>query len=159
MAGRPPRASSGRCARATAGWCRRLGRPFSRLLVRTKGELLLFSHTLKRWWSAALPLLRRGRRRRIRALGRRFVARGAEFAVGAPVRPFARIGEPLADEMQQIAVLRHAAKIPLRVKLVARLVVALFGVIGGERFPALDPAVHEIVAGLEADRGHALLGE
>src|SRR5207237_7594361 len=62
--------------------------------------------------STALSFFGSGRRGRIRALGRRFVARRTEFAVGAPVRPFARIGEPLADEMQQIPVLRHAAEVP-----------------------------------------------
>src|SRR6185369_17710273 len=85
------------------------------------------------------------------ALGGGLVALATEFAVLAPVRPFARVGEAIADDVEQVRILRHAAEVPgpAAVKFVVGLVVALRGVVLVECFAARRPADYEVVARLE----------
>src|SRR5690348_18371556 len=71
--------------------------------------------------STALPLP--GSRSSAVPLSRSPVARGPEFAVRAPVRPLARVGEHQPKLMQQLAVLGHSAQVPASRPFIARLVI------------------------------------
>ena len=75
------------------------------------------------------------------------VARRAEFAVRGPVRPVARIGEPVADVVQQLPVLDHAGQVPVRIIFVVRLVIALGRIFVLQRLAARRAAFDESLPG------------
>src|SRR5206468_9152855 len=59
-------------------------------------------------------------------LARGSIAGRAEFAGGAPIGPGARICEIPSEIVEELVVLGHAGEVPIRLPLIARLVIVLF---------------------------------
>src|SRR3954468_18040843 len=87
------------------------------------------------------------------------VADRLEFGAFLPDRPFPAIGQPPPEIVEDGQFLGHAGQVPIWVELVCRLVVAVARVRLLPRPPGGCPALDQILARLERDRRHALLGE
>ena len=97
---------------------------------------------------------------RVAALARALVADGAEFAVLAPVRPG---GANWRGRGRRAWSSSPSSTMPLKSQVgqifVVGLVVALVGIVLGQRLAARDAAVDQILARFERDRRNADLGE
>ncbi len=61
--------------------------------------------------------------------------------------------------MEKLSVLRDSAPVPIRLPLVAWLVIVKAVVLARERFAASNAPVHQVVARREAQSRNALFGE
>ncbi len=80
-------------------------------------------------------------------------------AVGVPLRPDMVVGELAADGVIEVEVLDRPGPVPRRVIFVARLVVAVGGIVVGRRLPRRLAAVEPVHAAAAAEHRHAQLGE
>src|SRR6185437_599521 len=83
----------------------------------------------------------------------------AKLAVGVPLRPLLAVGELRADFVERLRVFGYARKIPIRIEVVLRRVVAMRGVIGECSSACRGAALHLVIAGLAHQRGHAGFGK
>ena len=74
------------------------------------------------------------------------LARGAELGIGTPLRPAIRIGQIIAEFVEDRQVVNHTGKCPACIPFIGRLVVALGRVVLACGFAGFDAAVDPIIA-------------